>query len=270
MADKPKATKIKDEKDIDKFIEEVEKAILTDKNQFIQIFDGEDALLSQIPAYQMAIDQKSNLSTIKNTICAYMGKDKGIKVMMVSGNKVEAYKVQQNTPPKKMENITLEGIAEKLQKTLNEGHGYIDAYGVKGMQSKRWRRVFKNREALEKWVEDNDAEVLGTADVEDNYTRPGPVITEDDDEGSDTEYHRFNEHLGSSINDAYRSEMNQKRLETKVKTSGTRRTSTHFIKYIDEDHSAYIGFVGIREALERADIKAEDTEVTITVPIEMI
>lgn len=41
----------------------------------------------------------------------------------------------------------------------------IEAYGVKGMQNKTWRKFFKDRAALDKWVEDNDAEVYGTADI---------------------------------------------------------------------------------------------------------
>jgi len=42
----------------------------------------------------------------------------------------------------------------------------IEAYGVKGMQSRPWRKVFKNTDALEKWVDKNDAEVHGTRDVD--------------------------------------------------------------------------------------------------------
>lgn len=42
----------------------------------------------------------------------------------------------------------------------------IEAYGVKGMQSKPWRRKFPNYEALAKWVEENDAEVHGIREVE--------------------------------------------------------------------------------------------------------
>lgn len=42
----------------------------------------------------------------------------------------------------------------------------IEAYGVKGMKNTQWRKTFKNREALDKWVEANDAEVYGTAEID--------------------------------------------------------------------------------------------------------
>lgn len=41
----------------------------------------------------------------------------------------------------------------------------IEAYGVKGMENKRWRKYFKSTEALDKWVEANDAEIQGTRTV---------------------------------------------------------------------------------------------------------
>ena len=45
-----------------------------------------------------------------------------------------------------------------------------EAYGVKGMDSKRWRRTFKNYKALNDWAEKNDAEVWGTRDLESGET----------------------------------------------------------------------------------------------------
>lgn len=38
----------------------------------------------------------------------------------------------------------------------------IEAYGVKGMKSTPWRKTFKSTEALNAWVEKNDAEVYAT------------------------------------------------------------------------------------------------------------
>lgn len=38
----------------------------------------------------------------------------------------------------------------------------IEAYGVKGMNSTSWRKTFPNEEALNKWAEENSAEVQGT------------------------------------------------------------------------------------------------------------
>ncbi len=37
----------------------------------------------------------------------------------------------------------------------------IEAYGVKGLRNTPWRKTFKDYDALNDWVERNDAEVLG-------------------------------------------------------------------------------------------------------------
>lgn len=42
----------------------------------------------------------------------------------------------------------------------------VEAHGVKGMQSKPWRKTFKSLEAMEAWLEKHDAELHGTRDVE--------------------------------------------------------------------------------------------------------
>ena len=44
----------------------------------------------------------------------------------------------------------------------------IEAYGVKGLQSKAWRKVFANEDALNRWLEkqDGNAEVYGVRDAE--------------------------------------------------------------------------------------------------------
>jgi len=42
----------------------------------------------------------------------------------------------------------------------------VEAYGVKGMKSTSWRKVFKNLAALDKWVEQTGAEVYGVRDYE--------------------------------------------------------------------------------------------------------
>lgn len=42
----------------------------------------------------------------------------------------------------------------------------VEAYGLKGFKRTQWRGVFKSAEALNKWAEDNDAEVLGTRDAD--------------------------------------------------------------------------------------------------------
>lgn len=45
-----------------------------------------------------------------------------------------------------------------------KGHK-IEAYGVKGMQNKQWRKSFKDSAALEKWCDANDATVHGVAEI---------------------------------------------------------------------------------------------------------
>jgi len=51
--------------------------------------------------------------------------------------------------------------------SIEEASGHtIEAYGVKGMKSIRWRKTFKNAEALDKWATENDAEVQGQRDLE--------------------------------------------------------------------------------------------------------
>jgi hypothetical protein len=44
----------------------------------------------------------------------------------------------------------------------------VEAYGVKGMKSTPWRKVFKNQKALEAWMDknDGDVEVKGTRKYE--------------------------------------------------------------------------------------------------------
>lgn len=41
----------------------------------------------------------------------------------------------------------------------------IEAYGVKGLKSKPWRKTFKDFEALARWEERHDAEHFATREV---------------------------------------------------------------------------------------------------------
>lgn len=41
----------------------------------------------------------------------------------------------------------------------------FEAYGVKGMNSKAWRRTFRDQAAFEAWLEKNDVEVHGTRSI---------------------------------------------------------------------------------------------------------
>jgi hypothetical protein len=54
------------------------------------------------------------------------------------------------------------GIAEAAKKKEPK----IEAYGVKGLTSKPWRKIFKNSEAMNKWCDENDAEVHASSEVE--------------------------------------------------------------------------------------------------------
>jgi hypothetical protein len=55
---------------------------------------------------------------------------------------------------------------ESLNKSLRKSKGGVEAYGVKGMKNSSWRKAFKSVEAMNKWVDQNDAEVQGTRDIE--------------------------------------------------------------------------------------------------------
>lgn len=71
------------------------------------------------------------------------------------GTKKKAGKTVPNCVPK-------EGVAEGDE--LNVG---VEAYGVRGADSKKWRKTFKSQAAFEKWLDANegDVEVLGTREV---------------------------------------------------------------------------------------------------------
>ncbi|HZT29433.1 MAG TPA: hypothetical protein VFA33_06100 [Bryobacteraceae bacterium] len=48
----------------------------------------------------------------------------------------------------------------------------IEAYGVKGLANKPWRRMFKSAAELTNWAEKHDAEVHGTRTLEDYEKTP--------------------------------------------------------------------------------------------------
>ena len=61
----------------------------------------------------------------------------------------------------------LEGVDEDKEE-MEEGKAKhtIEAYGVKGMDSKQWRKTFKDADDLNQWLEKNDAEMLGMRELE--------------------------------------------------------------------------------------------------------
>lgn len=42
----------------------------------------------------------------------------------------------------------------------------IEAYGVKGLKSIQWRRIFKSEEALDKWMKEHDAELTAVSKLD--------------------------------------------------------------------------------------------------------
>jgi hypothetical protein len=71
-----------------------------------------------------------------------------------------------NTPNTKTE-IAATALATDVQDSATARQpGRIEAYGVKGMKSRPWRRTFKDAFALMAWCEKNDADVYGTRHVE--------------------------------------------------------------------------------------------------------
>lgn len=62
--------------------------------------------------------------------------------------------------------------------------GPIEAYGVHGMKSKQWRKIFKNQTAFEKWLDKNEGnvEVYGTREVEESLEEDDLVETHTSDE----------------------------------------------------------------------------------------
>lgn len=51
------------------------------------------------------------------------------------------------------------------KKTTRQGDR-IEAYGNKGFKNTPWRKTFKSVDAMNAWVEKNDATVLGTRELE--------------------------------------------------------------------------------------------------------
>lgn len=48
----------------------------------------------------------------------------------------------------------------------------VEAYGAKGLKNTPWRKAFKSVDALNAWVEKNDAIVYGTRDLETQSLNP--------------------------------------------------------------------------------------------------
>jgi hypothetical protein len=60
----------------------------------------------------------------------------------------------------------IQGEEDKEEMEEGKAKHTIEAYGVKGMDSKQWRKTFKDADDLNQWLEKNDAEMLGMRDLE--------------------------------------------------------------------------------------------------------
>ena len=74
---------------------------------------------------------------------------------------------------------------DDLEESKSRNHK-IEAYGVKGMKSLRWRKTFKNEEELNDWLEKNDAEMLGMRELEESNSRkPGTFVSDNEQSAED-------------------------------------------------------------------------------------
>jgi hypothetical protein len=60
----------------------------------------------------------------------------------------------------------IQGEEDKEEMEEGKAKHTIEAYGVKGMDSKQWRKTFKDADDLNQWLEKNDAEMLGMRELE--------------------------------------------------------------------------------------------------------
>ena len=66
-----------------------------------------------------------------------------------------------NTPNMKNESAATTAATDGHGSAVVKPSRRIEAYGVKGMKSRPWRRTFKDADALMTWCEKYDAEVYG-------------------------------------------------------------------------------------------------------------
>lgn len=75
-----------------------------------------------------------------------------------------------------LEGRTADDLANIMPLSYRAGKGHtIEAYGRKGMKNTKWRKFFKNSDAMSKWCEDNDATVEGSRELDKNELREGTV-----------------------------------------------------------------------------------------------
>lgn len=77
----------------------------------------------------------------------------------------------------------------------------IEAYGIMGMKSKPWRKIFKNIEQMNKWIELHDAEVHGQRETESIKNETEPTDVKQGDQKIENLIDTINENLVGDIKD---------------------------------------------------------------------
>jgi hypothetical protein len=113
-----------------------------------------DGTIDDSKDYASAAWKIYNLETLKNAVSKFTSLLKKDGVTQSSILKIVG----------KANELFAEKVNEAAPDKAGKGHK-IEAYGVKGMNSTRWRKTFKDEAALEKWVDANDAEVHGTREL---------------------------------------------------------------------------------------------------------
>ena len=67
-------------------------------------------------------------------------------------------------------------LAKRKGKLEESANHKIEAYGVRGLENKPWRKTFKNEDALAKWAEDYSADIHGTRSLENATIIDGMVF----------------------------------------------------------------------------------------------
>lgn len=74
------------------------------------------------------------------------------------------------------EEAFMSDIIARINSVIEASKEGVEAYGVKGVKSTKWRKVFKSIDAMNAWAEKNDAEIQGTRSVGEPKTEAVNVI----------------------------------------------------------------------------------------------
>lgn len=87
-----------------------------------------------------------------------------IEQVVELSRKIQLGKVKESRMSKEDRHAYINGGIMTNAPKLNPAHS-IEAYGVKGHESKRWKKTFKNQAQLDKWLDDNNAELSGKRNI---------------------------------------------------------------------------------------------------------